>query len=286
MALDHGCVGREAGPTEVRWNSRDALLYAIGVGAGQEDPFAELEFTTENSTNVVQRMLPTYAVLITQNSARPALGDIEGPRLVHAEQGFELHRPLAVEGRARVTTRITGLFDKGSGALVTFESAAVDAADGKPLVTTRSAVFIRGEGGFGGPRGAAGPAPVPERAPDFERKVATRSDQALLYRLSGDRNPLHSDPAAALRGGFDRPILHGMCTYGITGRVLLHAFCDSDPDRLRSMNGRFTQPVLPGDTLTIQGWSEAGTIRFRTLGASGKPVLDHGTLVLNPGKAR
>lgn len=283
MALDHGAVGREAGPTEVSWNSRDAMLYALGVGAGQDDPFAELEFTTENSTNIVQRMLPTYAVLVTQNAARPDLGPIERPRLVHAEQGFELHRPIAVEGRARVTTRVTGIHDKGSGALVSFESKAVDAASGEPLVTTRSAVFIRGEGGFGGARGPAGPAPVPDRAPDFERKVTTRPDQALLYRLSGDRNPLHSDPAAALRGGFDRPILHGMCTYGITGRVLLHAFCNGDPDRFRSMYGRFTQPVLPGDTLTVQGWSEGGVIRFRTLGASGKPVLDHGTVETRAG---
>lgn len=285
MALDHAAVGREAGPTEVNWTSRDALLYALGVGAGQEDPFAELEFTTENSTNVVQRMLPTYAVLITQNASRPRLGDIEGPRLVHAEQGFELHRPLPVEGSARVTTRITGIHDKGSGALVTFEASAVDAASGQPLVTTRSAVFIRGEGGFGGTRGPAGPAPVPGRAPDFERSVATRADQALLYRLSGDRNPLHSCPAAARRGGFDRPILHGMCTYGITGRVLLHAFCGSDPARMRAMYGRFTHPVLPGDTLTVQGWSEGGIIRFRTLGPSGKPVLDHGTVELSGGAA-
>ncbi|GAA4415358.1 MaoC family dehydratase [Quisquiliibacterium transsilvanicum] len=284
MPIDLDCIGREAGPAEVAWTSRDAMLYAIGVGAGQDDAFAELAFTTENTAGVALRMLPAYAVVVVQNAvtARPAFGDIDRTKLVHAEQGFVLHRPLPVEGRARVTGKVTAIQDKGSGALVTMDAEVVDAATGAPLATATSSVFIRGEGGFGGERTPSPPSRIPERAPDFERVVATRPDQALLYRLSGDRNPLHSDPDFAARGGFSRPILHGMCTYGITGRILLNRFCDGDPDRLRSMQGRFTRPVLPGDTLKVQAWQEADGIRFRTLAENGQPVLDQGLIGLAP----
>ncbi len=278
MPIDLNSIGREAGPTEVSWTSRDAMLYAIGVGAGQDDALAELGFTTENTEGIPLSMLPTYAVVIVQNAvaARPAFGEIDRTKLVHAEQGFVLHRPLPVEGRARVTGKVVAIHDKGSGALVAMQSEAVDAITGELLATTSSSVFIRGEGGFGGERGGSAPSRIPQRAPDFERVVATRADQALLYRLSGDRNPLHSDPAFAARGGFTRPILHGMCTYGITGRILLNAFCDANPARLRSMQGRFTRPVLPGDTLKVQAWKEADGIRFRTLAEDGQPVIDQG----------
>lgn len=281
MAIDLQSVGRTFGPSEVSWNARDAMLYALGVGAGQDDPFGELQLTTENTASVTLKALPAYAVVLTQNAAaKPEFGPIDRTKLVHAEQGFELHRPLPLEGRVSISTRITGIFDKGSGALVGTESVGTDLATGQPLLTARSSVFIRGEGGFGGDKGPPGPTPVPQRAPDFEQVFATRADLALLYRLSGDRNPLHSDPAFAARGGFSKPILHGMCTYGITSRLLIRAFCDGDPDRLKSMHGRFTKPVLPGDRLTIQGWREAGVIRFRTLGATGEPVLDAGTALL------
>jgi len=284
MPLDLDCIGREAGPAEVAWTSRDAMLYAIGVGAGQDDAFAELAFTTENTAGVALRMLPTYAVVVVQNAvaARPAFGDFDRTKLVHAEQGFVLHRPLPVEGRALVTGKVTAIQDKGSGALVTMEAEVVDAITGAPLASSTSSAFIRGEGGFGGVRTPSPPSRIPERAPDFERVVATRPDQALLYRLSGDRNPLHSDPAFASRGGFSRPILHGMCTYGITGRILLNGFCGGDPERLRSMQGRFTRPVLPGDVLKVQAWQEADGIRFRTLAENGQPVLDQGLIGLAP----
>lgn len=284
MPIDLNSIGREAGPAEVAWTSRDAMLYAIGVGAGQDDALGELAFTTENTDGVALRMLPTYAVVVVQNAvtARPAFGDFDRTKLVHAEQGFVLHRPLPVEGRAMVTGKVTAIQDKGSGALVTMAAEVADAATGAPLATATSSVFIRGEGGFGGERIPSPPSRIPERAPDFERVVAIRPDQALLYRLSGDRNPLHSDPAFASRGGFSRPILHGMCTYGITGRILLNEFCGGDPDRMRSMQGRFTRPVLPGDVLTVQAWKEADGIRFRTLAEGGQPVLDQGLIGLAP----
>jgi len=282
MGLDRDAVGRSAGPFEVSWDSRDAMLYALGVGAGQADPFKELNLTTENSAGHELTMLPVYAVVLTQRAAaRPDLGAIDRTKLVHAEQGFTLHKPLPLQGTVHVSGKITGIFDKGSGALVTSTADVVDAASGDLLVETHSAVFIRGEGGWGGDKGPAGPAAVPTRAPDVSVVCPTRADQALLYRLSGDRNPLHSDPEFARRGGFDKPILHGMCTYGITSRLLIQALCDGDPRRVKGMSARFTKPVMPGDELTVQAWKEGGAIRFRTLGAGGAPVLDFGSLVLS-----
>lgn len=282
MGLDINAVGRTAGPSEVSWDSRDAMLYALGVGAGQADPFDELNLTTENSAGHEQVMLPVYGVVLTQRAAaRPDMGAVDRTKLVHAEQGFTLHKPLPLQGTVRVTGKITGVYDKGSGALVTTTAEVVDAATGELLVSTNSGSFIRGAGGWGGDKGPAGPAPVPTRAPDVQVSSQTRPDQALLYRLSGDRNPLHSDPDFARRGGFDKPILHGMCTYGITSRLLIQALCGGDPRKVKGMTARFTKPVIPGDELTVQAWKENGTIRFRTLGAGGATVLDFGTLTLN-----
>lgn len=281
MALNLNAVGTEVGPADVSWDARDAMLYALGVGAGQRDAHEELRFTTENSAGHELAVLPTYAVVLIQRAGvRPDMGPVDRTRLVHAEQSFVLHRPLPVQGKVQVTTRITGMYDKGSGALVSTRSRAVDAATGEVLVEADASSFVRGEGGFGGDRGPAGAEPCPTRKPDLELTAETRPDQALLYRLSGDRNPLHSDPAFARRGGFSGPILHGMCTYGITGRLLLQAVCGGDPTRLRSMSARFTRPVMPGDALTVQAWVDGATVRFRTLGAGGQPVMDFGTIGL------
>lgn len=282
MALDSSIVGREFGPETFSWTSRDTLLYAIGVGAGQDDALKELAFTTENTEGAPQQVLPTYAVLLMQNTARADLGDIDRTKLVHGEQSFRLTTPLPVAGSAQVRNKITGVYDKGSGAVVTTEATAHDATTGELLASTTSSVFIRGAGGFGGERGSSQSITMPEREPDIDIATQTRPDQALLYRLSGDRNPLHSDPAFAARGGFERPILHGMCTYGITGRVLLHAVCNGDPARVRGMQARFTKPVLPGDKLRVQAWREADGVRFRTLGEDGKPVIDGGLLEISP----
>jgi acyl dehydratase len=284
MALDQSLVGVPGEPQERSWTSTDALLYAIGVGAGLGDPLNELEFTTENSAGITQQVLPTYGVLISQ--ARPArrFGDFDPALLVHAEQGFELHQPLPVAGTVRAAATVTGIYDKGSGALVTTESIAVDAATGEPLVTARSGAFIRGQGGFGGPRGESEPWHAPEREPDCRITQPTRPEQALLYRLSGDRNPLHADPRFAARGGFDRPILHGLCTYGFTGRALLHALCDSDPAQFRSMYGRFSSPVLPGDSLVISVWidEDGDSALFRTAREDGTVVIDRGRIRFGP----
>jgi len=286
MGLDHSLVGVPGEPQLRSWDSKDALLYAVGVGAGLGDPLRELEFTTENSEGIEQQVLPTYAVLVAQ--ARPArrLGDFDPALLVHAEQAFELHRTLPVAGTVRTTATVTGIYDKGSGALITTENEAVDDATGEPLVTTRSGIFVRGEGGFGGPRGGGESWALPDRAPDHQVVLETRPEQALLYRLSGDRNPLHVDPKFAARGGFSRPILHGLCTYGITGRALLHALCDGDPARFRSMSGRFSRPVLPGEPLTVSMWLEGGegaTALFQTTREDGTVVIDRGRVQVRQG---
>jgi acyl dehydratase len=278
MALDHTLVGAASEPTERTWTSTDAILYALGVGAGADDPVEELEFTTENTAGVEQKVLPTFAVLAAQarNGKRRKLGDFDPAKLVHAEQGFEIHRPLPVEATVRVTSTVTGMHDKGSGALVTTESVAVDASDGTPIVTTRGGVFIRGESSGTSSADTTEKWERPDRDPDATVVYPTKPDQALLYRLSGDRNPLHADPAFAARGGFERPILHGLCTYGFTGRALLHALCGSDPARFESMYGRFSRPVLPGQDLVVSIWRVGdGEALFQTT-AEGAVVIDRG----------
>ncbi|MFJ8749995.1 MaoC/PaaZ C-terminal domain-containing protein [Streptomyces sp. NPDC102441] len=282
MALDHTSIGVESAPVERTWTSTDTLLYAVGVGAGLDDSLRELPFTTENAHGVEQQVLPTFAVLAAQGGRGPGIGTFDPVMLVHAEQSFDLHRPLAPAGSVRITSKVTGIHDKGSGALVTSESVAVDPETGEPLITSRSAVFIRGEGGFGGERGPRASWPEPDRAPDHIVTYPTRPEQALIYRLSGDRNPLHSDPAFAAKAGFERPILHGLCTYGFTGRALLHTLAGSDPSRFASMSGRFTRPVFPGEPLTVSVWEDGDTARFRTAKADGTVVIDHGRAGVRP----
>ena len=279
MPLNHSVVGVPGEPQPRSWTSTDALLYAIGVGAGLGDPLQELQFTTENTAGVQQQVLPTFGVLLAQARAGGNLGDFDRAMLVHAEQSIELHKPLPVEGTLQTSATVTGIYDKGSGALIQTENHAVDAATGEPMVTTRSGAFIRGEGGFGGERGTSAAWQLPDRAPDYKVTQQTRPEQALLYRLSGDRNPLHADPAFAARGGFSRPILHGLCTYGITGRVLLHELCGSDPARFASMSGRFSSPVLPGESLVVSIWAgEEGTAQFQTAKQDGTVVIDRGVV--------
>ncbi|WP_433502925.1 MaoC/PaaZ C-terminal domain-containing protein [Pseudonocardia halophobica] len=281
MPLAPDLIGTRSGPVEYSWTRDDVLLYALAVGAGQADPTAELAFTTENSEGVSTAVLPTYAAIMTRVGAVP-LGDVDRTKLVHAEQAVRLHGPLPVEGRVRVTAEVTGVFDKGSGAIVETTCEAVDAVTDTPLATTVGSVFLRGEGGFGGPRGGSSAPPVPDTAPDDVVHYATAPNQALLYRLTNDRNPLHSDPAFARRGGYDRPILHGMCTYGFTARALLHTVCGGDPARFGAMSGRFTAPVLPGDALTVSIWRDGDGASFRTT-RDGTVVIDRGRLAVAEG---
>jgi acyl dehydratase len=276
MPINHDVVGATGEPTEHSWTSKDGLLYALGVGAGTD----ELAFTTENSIDLPQRVLPTMGVVLgmTAMNAVRHIGEFNPAMLVHGEQGITLHREVPVEGTLVGTSRIAGIYDKGSGAAVVAEVDCVEAGSGEPLFSTSSTMFIRGEGGWGGDRGPSGTRNAPpERAPDHSVSYRTRPDQALIYRLSGDRNPLHSDPRFAELAGFDRPILHGLCTYGFTGRALLHTLCGSDPSRFRSMEGRFASPVFPGEELTIEMWVVGdGECTFQTKGEDGRVVLNGG----------
>ncbi len=278
MPINPDAVGATSQPSQGSWTSKDCLIYALGVGAGVEDPTGfELEFTTENSQDVEQRVLPTFPVVIPGGGSVFAhIGDFNPAMLVHGEQSVTLHGPLPVAGTVSSVSRITGIYDKGSGAVVASESVATDTRTGLPLYTTTMSAFIRGEGGFGGDRGPSGKVEFPERGPDHTITYQTRPDQALLYRLSGDRNPLHSDPKFAQLGGFDRPILHGLCSFGFTGRALLHTLCGSDPARFSSMAARFSMPVYPGQALTVSMWvTGPGTAQFRTSTDSGV-VIDGG----------
>ena len=265
-------------PVEHSWTSKDALLYAVGVGAGSIDPLGfELEFTTENSAGVEQRVLPTFPVVVGMGMGTADVGTFDYAMLVHGEEQIELHNEIPPNARVLTTSRVTAVYDKGSAAVVWTERTSVDAVTEQPMFTTRSALFIRGEGGFGGDRGPSGAKNVaPDREPDHVVTYATRPDQALLYRLSGDRNPLHSDPTVATHAGFERPILHGLCTLGFTGRALLHTLCGSDPARFRGMDVRFSKPVYPGDALTVKMWIESGVAVFRTETQNGDIVVDQG----------
>lgn len=275
MPINPDAVGSRGDPIEHSWDSKDCLLYAVGVGAGLD----ELAFTTENTADTPQQVLPTMAVVLATGGfgAMAKVGTFNPAMLVHGEQAIELHGPIPTEGRVSTVGELTGIWDKGKGAVIETSSVSTDVSTGRPLFTTRSSAFIRGEGGFGGDRGPSGPRNVaPDRSPDHEVTYVTRPDQALTYRLSGDRNPLHSDPKFAAMGGFPKPILHGLCTYGFTGRALLHMLCGSDPGRFRSMEGRFSSPVFPGEPLTVRMWVDGDAAMFQTTGDDGRIVLDAG----------
>jgi acyl dehydratase len=275
MPIDPSAVGATGDPVKRSWDSKDCLLYAVGVGAGT----SELTFTTENTKDTPQRVLPTFAVIIGGGGAPlKQAGTFNPAMLVHGEQGIELLDEIPPDGEIESTGKIIGVWDKGKGAVIELESKSVNVATGKPLLKTFTSVFIRGEGGFGGERGPSVKFEVPAREPDHQVVYTTREDQALTYRLSGDRNPLHSDPSFAKMGGFDRPILHGLCTYGFSGRALLHTLCGGDPARFKSMRGRFSKPVIPGDTLTICMWVDGGECTFQTKNQNGDVVLDQGKM--------
>ena len=275
MPINPEAVGLSGKPSRRSWNSKDALLYALGVGAGVD----ELAFTTENTSETPQRVLPTMAVVLGGGGVPfDKLGTFNPALMLHGAQGIELLDEIPPEGEIESTGSIAAIWDKGKAASVEMVSESVNLATGKPLFRTRMTAFLRGEGGFGGERGPARSWERPSRACDHELRYTTRVDQPLIYRLSGDRNPLHSDPAFAKLGGFERPILHGLCSYGFTGRALLHSVCGSDPGRFRWMDGRFSKPVMPGDELTISMWVDGENCLFQTSNQDGAVVIDQGVM--------
>lgn len=276
MPLNPDAVGSKSEPGTKTWDSKDCLIYALGVGCGTDD----LAFVTENSEGVQQQALPTMGVVlgVAGPGAYEKVGEINRTMLVHGEQAIELHQQIPVAGSVSSVTEVIGVYDKGSGAVIATRTESKDCETGAPMWTTHSSAFIRGAGGFGGDRGPSGKRnEAPDRAPDHVITYRSRDDQALIYRLSGDRNPLHSDPKFAAAAGFERPILHGLCTYGFTGRALLSALCGNDPTRFVSMEARFSSPVFPGDELNVKIWeTRPGEAVFQTLRNGETVVIDAG----------
>ncbi len=293
--FDH-LIGTELARGTWTWTSDDALLYAVGIGAGLEDPFAELQFTTENTENLPQQVIPSFLTLASpgpQLWLRPlgfkerewegiSWGWPEG--MVHGEEGVTLARPLPPEGTADVSLVLAGVYDKGSAALVIVDKRTALQGTGDLLGVARSSFFIRGQGGFGGPRGPADEQPWVklDRDPDVAIVLATAPGQSLIYRLSGDRNPHCTDPARARADGFERPIFQGMGTYGFACRALLKALCDGGVRRFGSMYARLSQPVFPGDKLETRIWRTERGAQFQTLASGGRIVLDRGSFAFAP----
>lgn len=284
MPIDPNAVGVTTAAQLFEWTDRDTLLYALGVGAGT----ADLAFTTENSHGIDQQVLPTYAVIACSPFAAAAkIGSFDFSRLLHGSQAIRLFAPLQPAGKLSVVSEVADIQDKGPGknAVVMVKATGSDPDTGQPVAESLVTLVIRGEGGFGGQPGQRPPAPeFPERDPDARVALPTREDQALIYRLSGDRNPLHSDPWFARLAGFPTPILHGLCSYGVAGRALVAELCGGDATGIRAISVRFSSPVFPGETLTTSVWrGQSGTAVFRTEasqpdGSNARVVLDDGVV--------
>ncbi|OBK48452.1 MaoC family dehydratase [Mycobacterium kubicae] len=285
MAIDPGAIGAVTDPVLFEWTDRDTLLYALGVGAGLDD----LSFTTENSHGITQQVLPTYAVICCPAfGAAAKVGTFNWAKLLHGSQSVRLHAPLPAAGKLSVVTEVADIQDKGEGknAIIMLRARGTDPDTDTVVAETLTTLVIRGEGGFGGEPGQRPAAPeFPDREPDARIDLATREDQALIYRLSGDRNPLHSDPWFAKElAGFPKPILHGLCTYGVAGRALVAELGGGVAANISSIAARFSSPVFPGETLSTVIWrTESGRAVFRTEvagsdGGEARVVLDDGAV--------
>ncbi|MFD7664698.1 MaoC/PaaZ C-terminal domain-containing protein [Streptomyces sp. NPDC059788] len=261
--------------TELAWEAKDVLLYHLGIGAGVPATApGELRYTLESRLHV----LPSFATVagggmaLAGGLSAPGI-DVDLAAVLHGGQTVTVHRPLPVRGRAVQTSTVPAVYDKGKAAVIVLRSETAD--DDGPLWTCDTQIFVKGEGGFGGERGPSNRLELPERAPDrtIERRV--REDQALLYRLSGDWNPLHADPEFAALAGFDRPILHGLCTYGITLKAVVDELLDGDVARVAAYTTRFAGVVFPGETLRVHMWQEPERVQVSVTAADrdDAPVL-------------
>jgi acyl dehydratase len=259
-------IGAEVGTVSFSWTESDVLLYHLAIGAGSRagdhvSP-AALRYTFEGAG---LQVLPSFGVVApTFHATDPPPLDLPGcdinlAQVVHGSQAVSLAGPIPTSGSAVVSTRITDVWDKGKAAVIWQEGVATSDA-GEELWTTRSSIFVRGEGGWGGDRGVSAPVQLPDREPDVDTTYAVTPQQAMLYRLCGDRNPLHADPDFAKAAGFPAPILHGLCSYGIVLRELTDGLLGGDATKVESFSAKFTGVVFPGETLRVQGWLEDGHI--------------------------
>ncbi|HTB28833.1 MAG TPA: MaoC/PaaZ C-terminal domain-containing protein [Steroidobacteraceae bacterium] len=242
------------------WTDRETMLYALAIGMGGDpDNGEELPFVYERNLKAV----PTLATVVAWGAnIGPERIGLNRALTVHGEESITWHRPMPAAGSVIASSRVVAAYDKGQKGAVIEREVQLRDVDGTLLVSLLRTAFARGDGGFGGPSESPPPHQVPTRAADLVLEFATRPDQALLYRLCGDRNPLHADPAAAKAGGFPRPILHGLCTYGICCRAILQAYCGFEPERMRTLAARFSAPVLPGDRIAVRLWKDHDIVSF------------------------
>lgn len=264
------------------YTEKDSILYALGLGLGA-DPMDEdqLRYVFEEPELTA---FPTMAVVLAIPGfwMRDPRAGVDWVKLLHGEQGLVLHRPLPAAATVAATTKITRIIDKGAekGALVYLERTIRDVNADADLATVSQVAFCRGDGGCGGPAAEQPkPHPLPEREPDAVCDIASAPQAALIYRLSGDPNPLHASPEVAQAAGFERPILHGLCTYGIAGHAVLKTYCGYDPARFRGLDLRFSAPVYPGETIRTEMWQDGETVSFRAR------AVERDVVVLNNGKA-
>ena len=261
------------------YGDRETMLYALGIGF-MRDPMNkdELPFVYENGLKTV----PTMATVIGWGGGNiMAKSGINYLMVVHGEQRVTLHRPLPISADVLIDQSVLGVFDKGKdkGAVLVTESVMKEKASGEKLCTLVGSTFARGDGGFGGPKdGAPEPHPIPTRAPDLVHEADTRADQAFIYALSGDRNPLHRDPNVAKMAGFPRPILHGLCSYGTACRSVISTVCKYDPTKITEFNVRFSAPVFPGETIVTEMWVDGNVVSYRS------KLKERDVVVLNNGK--
>ncbi|MEW2163807.1 MaoC/PaaZ C-terminal domain-containing protein [Streptomyces sp. NPDC007084] len=269
-------VAAEPRTGQIAWTHKDVQLYHLGLGAGvpATDP-DELRYTLESRLHV----LPSFATVAGAGSPGVISGlsmpgvDVDLARVLHGGQSLRLHRPIPAEGTATATGRIAAVYDKGTAAILVMRTEVADAEG--PLWTNDAQIFVRGEGGWGGDRGPSTRREAPAGDPDRTVERPVREEQALLYRLSGDWNPLHADPEFAKLAGFDRPILHGLCTYGMTLKAVVDTLLGGDVTRVRSYTTRFAGVVYPGETLRVRMWREDGAVRVAVSAAErdDAPVL-------------
>ncbi|GAA4260569.1 MaoC/PaaZ C-terminal domain-containing protein [Dietzia aurantiaca] len=259
MPIDlNTALGAELPSQEFSWTASDVALYALGVGAaGDPMDTTALEYIHDTAPKVLPSFATVAATMNVTEAPRVSFPgvEIDLAKVVHGSQSVRLHRPIPADGTATTTTKIAEIQDKGSAAVIIQESETVS-ADGEKLWTARSGIFARGEGGFGGERGTSEKVEYPEREADHTIEVATLPQQALIYRLCGDRNPLHSDPAFAEAAGFPRPILHGLCSYGLVLRAVVDEVLGGDVEKVRGYGVTFGGIFFPGETMRIRVWEE------------------------------